>query len=548
MRKLHWTEAWHLLTHWWRSEEKKVAWLGLTALIIASLLVVYSSVLLNNWSREFFTSLEQKDLKKFTHLIIQFSIIIAFMIFTFCTKNYLNLWYSFRWRNWLTKYLEKKWLLSRSYYITPLQDDDLDNPDQRLTEDIKRFSYSGVNLFITFFGEGVNVITFSIMLWGLSHNISFPIFDQIIKIPGLLIWVAFFYSAIGIVTTFLVGKKLINLQAQQDQREGDFRFRLMKIREWREEIAQLRGEPFELQMLDNSFLALTKNYYNILRKTIYVNALQNFYMNGNTIIPLIIIAPLYFAGTLTLGVMMQIRGIFTYISHSLLSISFSFIEITGWLAALKRLQIFEKRNNEARNLTPSIPVSDHIDIKNIKIFSNHGSLIANFSRFEIKPGQKAVIIGRSGLGKSSLLRVLSGIYPYYEGQVSRPEQGFMIIPQRSYLPLGTLKEALTYPSLIGDDSLIQKYLFKTKLEHLIPFLSVPNEYQKSLSAGEQQRIHFIRAILHKPKILVMDEPISHLDQALAQEILFYVVEELPNTTIVLISHQPIEGFDIINLE
>ncbi len=545
-------EIWGLIKPWWKSDEKKLAWMGVIFLITLSLFSVYIGVILNEWSRDFFNALEQKNLTEFFHLVRIFFIIVAVFLLEVCTRHYFMMWYGFRWRRWLTRKISSQWFDSSAYYKIHLLSENTDNPDQRIANDIAQYTSQSVSLFMNFFREGVNFVTFSVILWGLSDIIYLKIFGCSLPIYGSLVWAALLYAFLGMIIVLKVGRPLIGLDIISEKVEANFRYRLMRIRERREEIVKLQGEMFEQHRLNESFLDIANNFYKILRQTIYINLFQNFHINGQMFIPLMIVGGRYFSGAITLGILMQIRGIFAEVVGSLNLFMQSYIEIAGWLASIKRICSFEDSLNQVKTTHYNIPLKgDSIKVKDLTIQTPDQCTILKLSNFSLNKGERTLLKGASGLGKTSLIRVLSGIYPYFIGKVVTPGMGHLfIVPQRAYMPLGTLRQALSYPREVFDNAFIEKAMKMCQLNHLVNALDELDDWQNRLSLGEQQRVNFVRILLHKPQWIIMDEPTSNLDRKTAIHLMDILVKSLPTASILVISHQQdefIKDFSIVNL-
>ncbi|MCE2716592.1 MAG: ABC transporter ATP-binding protein/permease [Pseudomonadota bacterium] len=537
-------EVWSLIKPWWRSEEKKLAWVGVLFLVILSILSVYIGVILNDWSRDFFNALEQKNLPEFFRLIRVFFILVAIFLFEACTRAYFVMWYGFRWRRWLTEKLSNQWFEENAYYKIHFLSGDTDNPDQRIAHDINQYTNLTVTLFMNFFREGINFVTFAIILWNLSDIIYFKIFNYSLPVYGSLVWAALLYALFGIIVVLKVGRPLIGFDIISEKLEANFRYHLVRIRERREEIVKLQGELFEKNRLKEGFSAITANFYKVLQQTIYINIFQNFHLNGQLFIPLMIVGSRYFSGAITLGILMQIRGVFAEVVGSLNLFMQSYIQIAGWLASIKRIHTFEDSLTQVKSTYVNKPqAGTNIQIKDLTILSPNQSIILKLANFTLNRGDRVLLKGASGLGKTSLVRVLAGIYPYFRGRITAPSANeLFILPQRPYMPLGSLRQVLSYPSEFFDDQSLKESMKACQLDHLIDSLEEIDDWQNRLSLGEQQRVNFVRVLLHKPEWLIMDEPISNLDHKTAIHLMGILQESLPAVAMLIISHQHEDDF------
>jgi putative ATP-binding cassette transporter len=542
---------------WWKSEEKKVAWSGFVALVVISLISVYIAVLFTNWQRDFFNAIEKKDLHRFLHEALLYGPLVGAILFDFCSRAYLTAWLSFRWRRWSTEQLQKKWLSHKNFYKVALTSKEIDNPDQRISQDVKEVCSSTVNIFFSLFHDGINFLTFAIILWELSKDFKFHFSSYTIKTPGILLWASIAYSLFGTITTIKIGIPLIKLDRIQEKKEADFRYRLMRVFERREEIATLHGEQTEHHSLRESFRELTKNYYDILRRQIYVNLFENFYTNISLFVPLLLVGPLYFQSLITMGVLMQIQGIFSQVNFSLSSLSRQFSLISNATASFQRLITFEasmKKENIADSFL-ALPQSssshedhEHLHIPSLTIQTPTKKTIWISPKMSLKLGDRKVLIAPSGTGKTSFLRAIAGMYPYAEEGALVIKENFMIVPQRPYMPLGTLRQCLHYPyTKWSNDDQIMRFMKEVGLEHFVKLLDQVHDYHNRLSLGEQQRMNFVRVLLHQPTWLFMDEPIAHLPKKYADSLLCLLTKNLPHSGIFIVSHQELDGFEKVNL-
>lgn len=505
----------------------------MVCLLLIGVVDVCANVGFGKWQKSFYDALEKKDSNEFFHQILMFLPVSALVLTSFVGANFLKSWASFKWRKWMTHDLLQKWFTTKSYYKIPLHFQTIDSPDQRITQDIHDTTQKTIDLFTIFFKDGLNFITFSITLWMLSQTLSF-------MIPGFLLWMAVLYALLAILVTFKIGRPLIALDQAQESAEADFRYKLMRIMEKREEIAKIQGEIYEQSVLKESFFQIQQNYFKILTQKFYLNTTEILHGQGNMFVPLLIVMPLYFKNLITLGALMQIRFMFYEVYRSLSSCAYEYQKIASLRASLTRLTDFVQKMNEIHPLPSPFRQKDTFHVKNLEIFSPKNTLIWSIPHFSLKPFEKKVLCAPSGTGKTSFLRVISGIYSFYKGNVTLPlSEQIMIIPQRPYMPLGTLRNALSYPSLSGN---LAGTMRLCGLEHLMPFLDTEQDYQQILSYGEQQRIQFVRALLQRPDYLIMDEPVSGLDEIAAKTLLNVLKTNLTSSAILILSHQEIEEF------
>lgn len=534
-----------MLFPWWFSDEKNLARICLFLLMALSLVSVYLSYAMNAWSRDFYQKIEDKNLRGFLYESVVAIPILGAIIVEGTIRRYLINFTSFRWRRWMTKKTSQDWLRSKTYYLGYIVEKDtsvVDNPDQRISQDIDTICYLSMDLFLDLFRDSINFITFSIVLWGISRGFILEIWGQNIVFDGFLVFIAVSYSLTGIFLTFKIGKPLIALGYNQEKLEANFRFRLMRIREWREEIAKHNAEEYENKGLSTAFAGITRNYYKILRARVSLNLFQNLYLNSNFFVPLLVASPQYFIGIISFGVLMQIQGLFTRIDNSLSTLVTSYTTIASIMSSMQRLYLFQNSINitgeQSKNLKKKISCKrENIKIENLKIHSPEGLFISQIENFKMTKGEKKLILAQSGKGKSHLFKILCGIYPFFKGRVSLPVKKIMMLPQRTYIPQGTLMDVLCFPSnKIFDKKTVVNLMKEFEIGHLINKLDSNENFQTVLSLGEQQKVNFIRAILHSPEWLLIDEPGSNLSKESSDKAISLIFQKLQNTGILIISH------------
>lgn len=529
--------VWKLITPYWRSEEKTIAWLLLVSVIALSLFSVQVSVLFNSWYRDFYNALQNKDLAAFTHLILYFSGIAAIAILAAVYRLYLTQLLTIRWRRWLTEQHFARWLEHKNYYHLE-QGGYTDNPDQRLSEDLNEFTTSTLSLGLGLMSSVVSLVSFSVILWGVSGSIE--LFG--ITIPGYMFWAAMLYAIVGSLLTHWIGKRLIPLNNQQERYEADLRFALVRVRENAESIALCEGERNENQRLSGRFSMIWNNF----RASMKVQKRLTFFTSGYSqialIFPFIVAAPRYFAGKIELGDLMQINSAFGNVQENFSWFISAYSTLASWRATCDRLLSFRQALTDHEAQQPAIErvhADDALDLRNLGLSIAGGRQLLSEADLHIAAGERVMLSGRSGSGKSSLLRALGGLWPHGSGQIRLPAEPALFLPQRPYLPIGTLREAMSYPQSADHYSpgRFADALKKCRLEHLIPRLDESNHWQRFLSPGEQQRMAFARALLVAPRWLYMDEATSAMDEEDEAAMHRVIIDGLPGLTLFSIGHR-----------
>ncbi|SHN26998.1 putative ATP-binding cassette transporter [Pseudomonas asturiensis] len=529
--------VWRLITPYWRSEEKTMAWVLLVSVIALSLFSVQVSVLFNSWYRDFYNALQNKDLAAFTHLILYFSGIAAVAILAAVYRLYLTQMLTIRWRRWLTEQHFARWLAHKNYYHLE-QGGYTDNPDQRLSEDLNEFTTSTLSLGLGLMSSVVSLVSFSVILWGVSGSIE--LFG--ITVPGYMFWAAMLYAIVGSLLTHWIGRRLIPLNNQQERYEADMRFALVRVRENAESIALSDGERNENQRLSGRFSMIWNNVLTSMKVQKRLTFFTSGYSQIALIFPFIVAAPRYFAGKIELGDLMQINSAFGNVQENFSWFISAYSTLASWRATSDRLLSFRQGMTDLENRPPAIErvhADDALDLQDLGLSLAGGRQLLNGAHLHIAKGQKVMLSGRSGSGKSSLLRALGGLWPLGQGRIRMPVGEGLFLPQRPYLPIGTLREVLSYPQP-AEGFAAQRFidvLNKCRLEHLAPRLDESNHWQRVLSPGEQQRVAFARALLLAPRWLYMDEATSAMDEEDEAAMHHAIINEIPGLTLLSVGHR-----------
>lgn len=529
--------TWAMITPYWRSEEKGRAWLLLAAVIGLSLFSVAISVWINHWYKDFYNALEKKDTAAFWQLIGYFGGIAAVAILGAVYRLYLTQMLTIRWRAWLTEKHFSRWLAHKNYYQLE-QGGYTDNPDQRISEDLNNFTSGTLSLGLGLLRNVVSLVSFSIILWGVSGSIE--VFG--VTIPGYMFWCALLYAAVGSWLTHLIGRRLIGLSNQQQRFEADLRFSMVRVRENAESIALYNGEPNERQRLSTRFGKVWQNFWDIMKVSKRLTFFTAGYSQIAIIFPFIVAAPRYFTGKIELGELMQINSAFGNVQENFSWFINAYSELATWRATSDRLLSFQQAMSDNEQRAPAIdvrPEGERLVIKDLGMDLADGRHLLTDADMTVEPGQRVMLSGRSGSGKSTLLRAMGHLWPAGHGSIRLPATRYLFLPQKPYLPIGTLKAVLSYPQ---DDSVYapERYaqvLETCRLPHLVNRLDEANHWQRMLSPGEQQRLAFARALLFAPQWLYMDEATSAMDEEDEATLYQALIDELPGLSIVSVGHR-----------
>ena len=552
--------VWRIAAPYFRSEDK---WAGrglLAAVISIELALVLIDVLLNQWNNRFYNALQEKNWDGFVREIGVFSLLATFYIALAVYQLYLNQWLQIRWRRWLTSRYLGEWLQGANHYRMQLQGDAADNPDQRITDDVKMFVEQTLSIGIGLLSSVVTLASFVVILWGLSAAAPLHIFGSEFAIPGYLVWGALIYAIFGTALTQWIGSPLVNLDFQQQRFEADFRFNLVRVRENSEQIALLQGESAERQRLSERFNRVVENWYGIMSRTKRLTAFTASYSQAAVIFPYVLVAPAYFADKIQLGGMMQTASAFGSVQKALSFFVSIYRTLAEWRAVVARLDGFEMAIASAATLATgasSIDVmskagSDKIDLKRLLVRLPNGAPLVSTDNFSVLGNERTLVTGPSGAGKSTLFRAIAGIWPFGSGSIAIPAKAkLMMLPQRPYFPVGSLHAAIVYPaeaSAFSSDQ-VRDALIAVGLPQLAPQLEEEAHWNRMLSLGEQQRLGLARALLHAPQYLFLDEATASLDEASEAALYRLLEKKLPATTIVSIGHRStLEAFHQRNVE
>ena len=536
-----------IATPYFRGDDRWPGRILLVSVIALQLFQVWLNVKFNSWYNTFYNALQNKDWNVFIYQLGVFSILAAAFIVTAVYQLYLQQWLQIRWRRWLTKRYLGRWLEQGTHYRMRLKDDQADNPDQRIADDIRQFINSSLDIGIALLGSIVTLVSFVVILWNLSAATPLMIGSKSFEVPGYLVWAALIYAIIGTWVTHLVGRPLVKLNFDQQRYEADFRFSLVRLRENAEQVTLLSGEEAEEGRLRDRFANVVRNWYGIMHRTKRLTFLTAGYNQVAIIFPFLVVSPVYFFGAMTLGGLMQVASAFGQVQSSLSFFVTAYTNIADWKAVLDRLAGFEASIDWARGLDQTAPrvelISDGDDalhVEDLAVSVPSGQEIVRVKDFSIELGERVLVTGPSGSGKTSLFRALGGVWPFGEGSIRIPKgANLLVLPQRPYLPLGTLRGALAYPG--PENSFtpkeIDEVIDAVGLSDLRDELDVTAYWADKLSGGEQQRLSIARALLQKPDWLFLDEATSALDEPAESELYRLLLTRLPNAAIVSIGHR-----------
>ncbi len=537
-----------LATPFFRSEERVRARLLLAAVVAAELGLVWIAVLVTQWNARFFNALEAKNWAAFQDELVVFGFIAMGAIVAGMSQYYFGQTLQIRWRRWLTENYVSVWMAQGRHYRVRFVDTNIDNIHLRIANDVYLFVQRTHELGTGLLGSIVALLSFSYILWGLSLTTPLPVFGVNLAFPGYLIVAALLYAAIGTLVAHWIGWRLIGFQFNQQRYEADFRFAIVRAADHSEPVALMRGEQVERAELGRRFANLVRNWTALVARQTKLTAFTAGYGHVSTLVPTLIVSPAYLTGAIPLGTLVSAALAFQRVEAGFAFCIGAYAKLAEWKAIMDRLHQMEgamtavdtQLASGKGDIVVATGAGPNLEVENLAVRLPTGAMIAQIPTLSVKPGERVLITGPSGSGKSSLFRALIGLWPPGVGHVVLPRDAdVLVLPQRPYFPLGTLRQAMTYPLAAGKvaDEEVRGALDAVGLGHLVGRLDEEAEWSVVLAGGEQQRAAFARAMLNKPAVLLFDEPVSTLADESGRELYRILLERLPRTIILSIDRR-----------
>lgn len=541
------SEAWCILQDLFKSAARREIFLLAGAVFGVLVINMAGQVYLNRWQGSFYRAIEHKNLSEIGHELGIFLLLVAVLLCVVVSQTWLHARLKISLREWLTKHLLTQWLIPARAYRLGISSDDGVNPDQRIQEDVRNFSEMSADLGMGLVQTTMLLLSFIGVLWAMSANISFEINNRAVSVPGYMVWMALLYAAIGSWVTSRIGRPLIALNEERYAREAEFRFSIVRVSENSEGVAFYSGERDERKLIDRNLNHVLGVMLNMAFASARLTWITSGYGWLMIVLPVLVALPGYLQGALDLGGLMMVVGAFIQVQNSLRWFVDNFGQIANWRAALHRVVVFRNAmeaidqygtENEHIKILPH--AKGHLSFENTRISLIDGEVVIADATAHIYAGERVLIHGESGSGKSTLFRAVAGLWPWGSGCIRIPaREDMMFLPQKPYMPLGTLASALSYPKASSetDREKMKTALTRVNLDEFIPMLDLTDRWDKLMSLGQQQRLAFARVLVHRPKWVFLDEATSALDNNNQDVVMSLFTHELKDTTLLSIGHR-----------
>ena len=538
VRLTHWGKQFWMFAGGYLSPKRSIKPLLFFVLIVTlTLFSVRLSLVHSTWYNNMYTALQEFNQTVFWEQMILFCFIAGFSVAAALISYYLNQRFSINWIEWLNTELLEKWMDKRAYYKSQYIGNNLDNPDQRIQQDIQSYVKTTLSLSTGVIDAVTSMISYTILLWGLAG----PMTLLGIEIPRAMVYLVFAYVIFTTLIAFWLGKPLIRLNFANEKLNANYRYSLIRVKEYAESIAFYAGEKVEKSRLYKQFRAVIDNMWDIVFRTLKFSGFNLVVSQISVVFPLLIQVSRYFEKQIKLGDLMQTLQVFGKLHSNLSFFRNTYDSFAEYKATLDRLTGFHY-SVEAAQKQSKTDITDHptdVIFQHLSVKSPMGKILIKDLNLTLTQGHSLLIQGQSGVGKTTLLRTIAGLWSYAEGKIFCPQHNTLFLSQRPYLPQGNLLTALYYPDTTENVDLakITRVLEQVQLAHLQDRLEQEQDWSRILSLGEQQRLAFARLLLHKPKVAFLDEASASLDEGMEYAMYRLVREELPNTTIISVGHR-----------
>jgi putative ATP-binding cassette transporter len=540
---------WDAALGFWRKGAGPTAWLLTLALVTITLVNLGVQYRINFWHREMFDALDRKDGNAVVYQSLIFLPLTFLNVSLAVAALHARMTTQRRWRQWLNSHVLDRWLNKGRYYQLNLVAGDHQNPEHRVAEDLRVACDAPVDFAVGILAAVLSAITFIGVLWFIGGALTIQLGGMTLEIPGFLVIAALLYAVVASGSMVLIGRRFVVVAGHKNQAEAEYRYALTRLRENGESIALMGGEEEERAGLDASFKSVLQRWRQLLRQYMRTTTVSQTSAAFVPIVPLLLCAPKYVAGTMTLGQVMQAASAFVTVQVAFNWLVDNYPRLADWTASARRLASLltsldrldradaeETIGRIVRKETEGAALRLH----RLAVTLDDGSAVVNEADVEIARGEKVLVVGESGTGKSTLVRAMSGLWPWGEGEILiQKDARLFLMPQQPYVPLGTLRRAATYPASPDqiDEAVVRQTLEDVGLGHFLERLDEDARWENILSGGEKQRLAFARLLIHRPDIVVMDEATAALDPPSQEHLMRLVLERLPDATLVSVGHR-----------
>ena len=540
---------WEAALGFWRKGGGPTAWFLTLTVITVALVGLGVQYRLNIWHRAMFDALDKRDGGWVLYQSLIFFPLILASVGVGVAATYAKMTLQRRWRDWLNAHVLDQWLSSGRYYQLNLVPGDHSNPEYRMAEDLRLSVDAPVEFAVGAFSAIISAITFIGVLWFIGGELMIPVGSTTLRIPGFLVIAAFLYAVLASGSMILIARGFVVAAENKNEAEAEYRYALTRLRENGESIAMLGGENEERAGLDVAFTTVRKRWRELMMQYLRTSIVSQTSSGVAPIIPILLCAPKYVGGTMTLGEVMQAASAFSIVQVAFNWLVENYPRLADWTASARRLASLlvsldhlerAEREETTGRITRKQAEDGVLRLRNLSLTLNDGSAVVNEADVEITAGEKVLVVGESGTGKSTLVRAIAGLWPWGGGDILIKLEGVFFMPQQPYVPLGTLRRAVTYPlsSETVDDAVIRTTVEEVGLGHFLDRLDEEDtHWENILSGGEKQRLAFARVLIHRPNIIVMDEATAALDPVSQDQLMRLVLERLPEATLVSVGHR-----------
>src|SRR6266404_6987758 len=544
------TRFWISARGFWGKNGDRLAWIlsiGLLVLIVANVGFQYG---INVWNRAIFDAIEKRDSATVFYLSAVFFPLAIGSVVLAVAQVFARMSIQRRWRAWLTNSVVSRWLTNGRYYQLNLVSGDHQNPEYRIAEDLRIATDSPVDFMAGVSSALLSAATFIVVLWTIGGALTVTVAGSTIAIPGFLVIAAVLYAAIASGSIMTIGRGFVQVSEDKNQAEAEFRYTLTRVRENGESIALLGGEQEERDGIDETFTKVMRQWARLAGQHMRTTLVSQGSSLIAPVVPLLLCAPKFLDGSMTLGQVMQAASAFTIVQTAFGWLVDNYPRLADWNACARRiaslmmsldgLERAERGDGIGRIQRGETRGDAMLSLRDLFVTLDDGTAVVDETEVVIEPGERLLVAGESGTGKSTLVRAIAGLWPWGGGSVNfHPDRRLFMLPQKQYVPSGTLQPAAAYPAAADDWTGVQigEALDKVGLGHLKEKIEEDAPWDQTLSGGEKQRLAFARLLLHNPDIIVLDEATSALDEKSQDKMMELVTKELPNATVVSVGHR-----------